>query len=83
MTNIGKLAGEGKLVVPGPLGRDDRQYRGIFVFNVKTVKEAEALLVTDPAVAAGVLAYEAYGWYATAALMEVASIHGRIDKTSH
>jgi len=83
MTNIGRLAGEGKLVVAGPLVRNDRQYRGIFVFNVKTVKEAEALLVTDPAVAAGTLAYEAYGWYATAALMDVVSIHNRIDKTSH
>lgn len=82
MTNLGRLAGEGKLVVAGPMVKNDRQYRGIFVFNVKTVKEAEALLATDPAVAAGALAFEAYGWYATAALMEVTSIHNRIDRTS-
>ncbi|MBX7185541.1 MAG: YciI family protein [Vicinamibacteria bacterium] len=81
MANIGRLAADGKLVVAGPMVKNDRHYEGVFVFNVKTVKDAEALLATDPAVAAGALAFEAYGWYASAALMEVVPIHARIDKT--
>lgn len=82
MANLNRLADEGKLVVAGPLFKNDRQYEGIFVFNVGTVKEAEALLATDPAVAGGALAFEAYAWYSSAALMEVADLHKRIDKTS-
>lgn len=81
MANLNRLANEGKLVVAGPLAKNDRQYEGIFVFNVKTVKEAETLLSTDPAVAGGALAFEAYGWYSSAALQEVVAIHNRIDKT--
>jgi uncharacterized protein YciI len=81
MANIGRLAAEGKLVMAGPMMDNDRHYEGIFIFNVKTVSEAEALLATDPAVAGGVLAFEAYGWYGSAALQETVAIHGRIDKT--
>lgn len=81
MANIKRLAAEGKLVVAGPFQENENHYEGLFVFNVKTVKEAEALLATDPAVAGGALAYDAYGWYSSAALMEVTAIHNRIDKT--
>ncbi len=81
MANIKRLAAEGKLVVAGPFQENANHYEGLFVFNVKTVKEAEALLVTDPAVAAGRFSYDAYGWYGSAAMMEITSIHNRIDKT--
>ena len=53
----------------------------IFVFDVATVEEATALLATDPAVAGGALAYEAFGWYSSAALRETPGIHRRIDNT--
>ncbi|HRB11424.1 MAG TPA: hypothetical protein PKU70_00300, partial [Vicinamibacteria bacterium] len=46
MANIKRLAAEGKLVVAGPFQENANRYAGLFVFNVKTVKEAEALLVT-------------------------------------
>lgn len=81
MVNLNRLADEGKLVVAGPLFKNDRQYEGIFVFNAGTVKEAEALLATDPAVAGGALAFEAFAWYSSAALMEIPALHKRIDKT--
>lgn len=82
MANIGKLANEGKLIVAGPLSKNDRNYRGIFIFDVKTDAEASALLETDPAVAAGLLGFEVYGWYGSAALKETFAIHKHIDKTS-
>lgn len=83
MTNMGRLAELGSLVVAGPMARNDRHYEGIFILNVKTITEAQALLATDPAVAGGALAFEAYGWYGSAALQETVNIHRRIDKTSH
>lgn len=84
MANIKRLAAEGKLVLAGPfMAENERKYEGIFIFNLKTVKEADEMLVTDPAVAAGRFSYEVYSWYGSAALMDVTSIHNRIDKTSH
>lgn len=77
--NMARLADLGKLVVAGPLGKNER-YRGIFVFNVTTLAEAEELLATDPAVKAGALAGEAYLLYASAALQEVVPIHGKLQK---
>jgi uncharacterized protein YciI len=82
MANIKRLAAEGKLVVAGPLAKNERQYAGIYVLNVAAVAEVDALMATDPAVAAGAFAYEAYSWYGSAALQEVTGIHGRIDKTN-
>jgi uncharacterized protein YciI len=79
MANITKLAASGKLVVAGPM-MDDTGLEGIFVFNVKTVAEAEALSQTDPAVKAGMFTMEYHPWYATAALMEVVGIHGTLQK---
>jgi len=79
MANINRLSGSGDLVFAGPLDRNDR-YRGIFVFNVKTSAEAEALLATDPAVQAGALAGDVYLLYGSAALQQVTSIHRSISK---
>ncbi|WP_135212452.1 YciI family protein [Vitreimonas flagellata] len=78
MANINRLADEGRLVVAGPLGANERQYRGIFIFTVSTIEEAAALVATDPAVEAGVFAYEAYPWYGSAALMEIPALHERL-----
>ena len=80
MANINRLAEAGRLVVAGPLGANERQYRGIFIFTVSTVEEAAALVASDPAVDAGVFAYEAYPWYGSAALMELPAIHERLQR---
>lgn len=79
MANITKLANNGKLVVAGPM-MDDKGIEGIFVFNVKTVAEAEELSMTDPAVKAGLFTMEYHPWYATAALMEIVSMHATLQK---
>jgi uncharacterized protein YciI len=68
MKNIQRLADEGKLSVAGPLQKNDKNYRGIFILNVKTLDEAKALLQTDPTIKAKVLDAELYGWYGSAAL---------------
>ena len=78
--NIGRLAEEGKLVVAGPFGKNDKAYRGLYIFNVTTVEEAEKLVVLDPAVKAGVFVYELTPWYGTAAMMVVNETHKRLEK---
>lgn len=77
---IGQLAEEGKLIAAGPfLGAGD--LRGIFLFAVASVEEAQALAERDPAVAAGRLQLELHGWYGPAGLMALPEIQSRITRS--
>jgi uncharacterized protein len=78
--NIKHLAELGKLVIAGPLGDNDKSYRGIFIFNVKTIGEARELLETDPTIKAKVLDAELYEWYGSAAISEYLKVHRKIAK---
>lgn len=80
MKNIGRLADEGKLAVAGPFMKNDRQYRGIYIFNVATIAEAEQLTQTDPAIKAGVFIVELTEWYGSASLMATPEIHKKLEK---
>ena len=79
LDNIFRLADEGKLVVAGPF-MDVGELRGIYIFNVTSVEEAQALTATDPAVQAGRLAMELHPWYGSAALIEMNDLHKRVSK---
>jgi uncharacterized protein YciI len=78
--NIGRLADEGKLAVAGPFGKNERSYRGLYIFNVATVDEAEKLVLLDPAVEAGVFVPELTLWYGSAAMMVVSDTHKKLEK---
>lgn len=81
MENITRLANEGKLVLAGPfLG--EGELRGIYIFNVTTIEEAQALTETDPAIQAGSLIMELLPWYGSAALMGVNEEHYKLSKKS-
>lgn len=82
MENIKRLVDEGKLVVAGPLGKNDNTYRGIFILNVATIEEAQSLLQTDPAVKEGLLDAELYKWYGSAALPEYLPASDKIWKSN-
>ena len=79
LENISKMAEEGHLVLAGPF-LDDGDVRGIYIFDVDTVEEAEELTNSDPAVQAGSLVMELKPWYGSAALMKVNEIHSQIAK---
>lgn len=79
MENIGRLANEGKLVVAGPFGKNDKQYRGLYIFKTDK-KETEVLLQTDPAIKSGLLAAEIYPWYGSAAIETYLPYHKQIEK---
>ncbi len=80
MATINKLAKEGKLVVAGPLQKNDKTYRGIYILNVKTIEEANELLITDPAIKAKILDTEIFQWYGSAALPVYLKTHDKIQK---
>ena len=80
MKNINRLAKEGKLLTAGPLEKNDKNYRGIYVFNVSTLEEGKQLVATDPAVQAKVFDFDMFLWYGTAALMQLPDIHTHIHK---
>jgi uncharacterized protein YciI len=61
IANINRLAEMKKLVVAGPFG-DDGDLRGIFVFRVNSMKEAEELTATDPMIKIDRLRVELHPW---------------------
>ena len=81
MENINRLVEEGKLIVAGPLGKNENTYRGIFILNVATLEEAQMLLETDLAIKEGLLDAELYNWYGSAALPEYLPASDKIWKS--
>lgn len=81
LENINTLVEQKKLIVAGPLGKNDHEYRGIFILqDVKTFEEANELLSSDPAIKAGLLETELFHWYGSAALPEYLPASDKIWK---
>ena len=81
MDNINRLVEEGKLIVAGPLGKNEDNYRGIFILkNLKSIEEAKELLQTDLAIENALLDYEIFTWYGSAALPEYLPFSDKIWK---
>ncbi|MFT3950338.1 MAG: hypothetical protein QM763_25450 [Agriterribacter sp.] len=81
MDNINRLVKEGKLIVAGPFGKNDNNYRGIFILNnIKSTEGVKGLLKTDLAIKNGLLDYEIFTWYGSAALPEYLPVSGKIWK---
>jgi len=74
------LAEDKMLVLAGPFGDPEGIRRGLYIFNVKTVEEAQKLVMTDPAVKAGIFTPDFTPYYGSAALMQVNSVHEQIAK---
>jgi uncharacterized protein YciI len=75
MANIHKMAAAGKLVVAGPFEApegDRAALAGVFVFDVATKEEVQALVAGDPAVAAGRFSVEILPWWSKEGLGYVA-----------
>ena len=78
--NIQRLADEGKLAAAGPFGKNDKNYRGLYIFNATTIEDAEKLVALDPAVKAGVFTPDLTLWYGSAAMMTVSETHKKLVK---
>jgi uncharacterized protein YciI len=75
-----RMAEEGKLLTAGPF-LDNGDVRGIYIFNVSTLEEAEALTKTDPAIQAGSLVMELHPWYGPASLQEIGDLQKKVTKS--
>ena len=78
--NMNRLADMGKLIVAGPLGSNDKSYRGIFILNVTTIEEAKELIQTDPTVKSNIFDADMFELYGSAALSEYLKSHKKIEK---
>jgi uncharacterized protein YciI len=83
MENMTKLVADKKLIIAGPMGKNDQNYRGIFILsNLKTIEEAKELLQTDLAIKNGLLDFEIFNWYGSAALAEYLPFSDKIWKVN-
>lgn len=80
MQNINRLVKENKLVVAGPFGKNDNNFRGLFILDVPSIEEARTLLDTDPAIKNRFLSPELYPWYGSAALREYLEASDKVWK---
>ena len=65
-SNMERLYNEGILKAAGPFGKNDFTWRGLFIYDCKTLEEAETYVKTDPAVAAGIFIVDIVPWYSEA-----------------
>jgi len=81
MANIERLAKEGKLALAGPfMDGKGSDWRGLFVFAVEDIEEAQALVATDPVIINGEMVAEYHKWFGSAANMLVGEFHDRLVK---
>lgn len=70
MQNMDSLVAKGKLIVAGPMAKNEMEFRGIFILNAPNFKEAEAMLKTDGAIKEQLLEPLFFTWFGSAALSE-------------
>lgn len=79
--NIERLSKTGKLVLAGPFGDKDGDWRGLFVFALADIEEAKALVATDPVIIEGEMVAEYHNWYGSAATVLLPGLHQRIVRS--
>ncbi|SEG61907.1 Uncharacterized conserved protein YciI, contains a putative active-site phosphohistidine [Halpernia humi] len=81
LDNIFRLVEQGKLIVTGPLEKNKNTYRGIFILNnIENIDDAKKILQSDPAIQNGLLDYEIFTWYGSAALSKYLPFSDKIWK---
>jgi uncharacterized protein YciI len=78
--NIDKLINDKKLIIVGPINKNENNYRGLFILDVDDFTSAEQLISNDAAIKNGYLSYELYNWYGSAALPKNLEISDKIWK---
>ena len=79
--NMERLSKAGKLVLAGPFGDKDGDWRGLFVFAVADIEEAKALVATDPVIIQGEMVAEYHNWYGSAATVLLPGLHEKIVRS--
>ena len=64
LSNINRLATEGKIVMAGPMGyKYDADLRGLFIMDAKDSATAASYVKTDSAIITGRLRFEVHPWW--------------------
>ena len=80
MANITKWVELGKIAVAGPFGKNDKNFRGLFILNVATEEEAWKILNEDPTISQKIFSVDMVPWYGSAALPTYLPNHSKIQK---
>lgn len=83
MANMDQLVKDNKLIVAGPLRKNDKGLRGIFILDVADAEQASRLLQADDAVREGLLAADYFEWFGSAALPAYLETSEKIWKKQH
>lgn len=68
-SRIRELIASGEMVVAGPF--DGGELRGMFIYDVASMEQAEALAESDPAIQAGRLRAEIHAWWGPTSLRDL------------
>jgi len=79
-SNMDRLAADGKLIIAGPIGTNEKSYRGIFILNTATLDEAREILKSDPTIRTGIFETDLFEWYGSAAISEYLKVAEKIVK---
>lgn len=74
LTHLRQLSEAGHLIMAGPF-TDGGELRGVSVFRVESIEEAQALADADPAVKAGRLVVEIHPWYVSESVLPKSGAH--------
>lgn len=76
--NINRMADAGKLLLAEPFDKNERGYRGLFIFTGVTAEEALKLMEGDPTIKSGIFVTDIVPWYGSAAVMAIPEIHPKL-----
>lgn len=65
---INEMTSSGTLIVTGPMGKNDKNFRSFYILNTSKTEEAQKLMNENPAVKFGLFDAEYFFWYGPAAL---------------
>lgn len=82
MQNIKRLSEDGVLIVAGPFMKNPHKYRGLYIFNTNDTLKTKEYLKLDPAINEGLLDYDIFLWYGSAALPMYLDYHKQIVRES-
>jgi uncharacterized protein len=80
MSNINRLVQEKKLMIAGPLAKNDLSYRGIFIFQSDSIPQVKQWVETDPVIQSGIMEATYLNWYGSAALPMYLPYHTQIEQ---
>ncbi len=80
LDNISRLAEAGEIILAGPYGKNEMNFRGLFVFNSTDTIAVRKMLNSDPAIATGIFDAILIPWYGSAAIPMYMPYHSHIEK---